>query len=321
MKAAVQKEYGNPAEVLSVEDVEKPSFDAAVSKTCVLLKVGAASINPIDYKILDGSLKGFLPAPFPSTPGFDVAGTVEAVGADVTRFKVGDRVFGDNWNPMFSTLSEYIVAKQECLTNTPADLSDVEAASIPLAGLTSYQALLKHGGFKEGSKIFVNGGTTATGSYAIQLAKALGASHVACSASNVELAKSFGADTVVNYKEKDWGEELGDGSYDLVYETVGGKESWDKALKLLKEEGSAFVTLVGGIETTDARYKGMMCDNATGETDLEELRKLFESKKMKPYLEPSGPYKLTTDSVRAGFEKLQSHRAKGKIVFDCNVTA
>ncbi|GAB9477896.1 Quinone oxidoreductase protein, partial [Globisporangium polare] len=195
-----------------------------VGPTQVRIKVHAAALNPIDWKVVEFG-KAFLPtAPSAENPfrlGFDVAGTLVEVGADVSAndFKVGDAVLGMAYFGETGSFAEYFVSDAKYVALKPASLSFNHAAGLSLAGKTSYQALITHGKLKEGDRVLILGGSSATGALGIQIAKALGAAHVIATTStrNVELVKSFGADEVVDYTKEKWGDVLEPHSIDLIY--------------------------------------------------------------------------------------------------------
>jgi NADPH:quinone reductase-like Zn-dependent oxidoreductase len=177
----------------------------------------AISINPVDYKILKGA--------FPNTAGpgetgwgSDVAGIVAAVGAEVTTLKVGDEVYSDAI--LHSPFATAVRIPAHKASKKPANLSFAEAATVPLAGQTALQALRDHGRMQPGFRVCVFGGSGGVGAFALQIAKALGASHVACTSSNKEMCERLGADQVVNYREADVGEVLAGGDFDIVFDTV-----------------------------------------------------------------------------------------------------
>jgi NADPH:quinone reductase-like Zn-dependent oxidoreductase len=235
----------------------------------VLVKVGAASLNPIDYKKMGGALylleavTGDLRSGGGSTPGFDLAGTVVAAGTDCKRVREGDEVFAMAQVFHTGALAEYVSVPEAMVSIKPPRLSMEEAASIPMAALTSLQALRTYGKLAKGEHVVVLGGSGGCGSQAVQIAKALGAGWVTATASprNAALVKSLGANRVVNYRTEDWAEEVlkdsrkggggggGGGSGGipapvLVIDTVGGRGEWERAQRVLGP-GGRFVTIAG----------------------------------------------------------------------------
>jgi NADPH2:quinone reductase len=200
MKAAFYETTGGP-EVIRYGDLPRPTPEAGV----VLVRVGAASLNPIDTYIRSGAVAMPLPKPF--IPGCDVAGTVEAVGIGVRHFKPGDRVWGSNQG-LFGrrgTFAEYVCTAEDWLYPTPANVSDPEAAAASLVGITAHLGLFRCAGLKAGETVFVNGGTGGVGSMVVQMAKAVGARVITTvgSAEKAELCRKWGADQVLNYKTDD----------------------------------------------------------------------------------------------------------------------
>src|SRR5947207_11128206 len=213
MKAIVYCEYGSP-DVLKFEDVEKP----VSNDNQVLIKVRAASLNALDvYMIRDAWLNRLifgLRKPKDTRLGRDVAGQVEAVGKNVTEFKPGDEVFGI----CRGALAQYACASERGLVMKPANVTFEQAASIPLAGLTALQGL-REGKIQPGQKVLINGATGGVGTFAVQIAKSLGAEVTAvCSTRNVELVRSIGADHVIDYTKEDFTKS--DERYDLIFDCV-----------------------------------------------------------------------------------------------------
>lgn len=200
MKAAYLEKTGGP-EVIQYGDLPKPAPQAGE----VLVKVGAAALNPIDTYIRSGNVAMKLPMPF--IPGCDLAGTVEAVGSGVKRYKPGDRVWGSNQGLLGrqGTFAEYASVHEDWLYPTPAGVSDAEAAAAALVGITAHLGLFRCAGLKSGEVLFVNGGTGGVGCMVMQMAKAVGARAITTvgSAEKAERARAFGADLVLNYKSDD----------------------------------------------------------------------------------------------------------------------
>lgn len=328
MKAAVLHKIGDPttAEVLSVDEglpVPEPKEGQ------ILVKVSAASINPIDWKLMDGSVPGGTLGP----QGADVSGVVEIIGPNTTTdLKVGDEMYADAIATKGS-YGEYMLVNATVASKKPSNISMAEAASLPLAGLTALQALRNQGSFQEGQKVLVFGGSGGVGSLAVQMAKALGASEVYSTGSNVEMIKGFGADVVVNYKEESLMDALKGKDFDMVFDTIGGKEHWDIACASLKPKGGAFVTVVGDggslpkmigqiiwrklvgkltggpgyiFFLTDTKYDGVGAD-------MTKMTELVEAGKVKPVLDER-KFELTTEGLHDLIKASQSHRAKGKLV-------
>src|SRR3989440_6674694 len=239
IKAILKCDYGTP-DVLQVKDIEKPKPD----DTQVLVRVRAASLNPLDGHFVRGMLLarmmgGGLRKPKDTRIGVDYAGVVEAVGKNVTQFKVGDEVFGARTG----SLAQYICAKADraaCLK--PATVTFEEGATIGVAASTALQGLRDHGHLQPGQKVLINGASGGVGTFAVQIAKALGAEVTAvCSTRNVDLVRSLGADHVVDYTRDDFTKS--DQRYDLMFDNAGSR-SWAECKRVLSP--NARVVLVGG---------------------------------------------------------------------------
>ncbi|HEV7590374.1 MAG TPA: NAD(P)-dependent alcohol dehydrogenase, partial [Longimicrobium sp.] len=217
MKAIVHRDYGSP-DVLHCEDVEKP----APGDHEVLIKVRAAAANPMDYGFMSGvylmRLGTGLRRPKSTRPGADVAGEVEAVGKDVTRFQPGDAVFG----AARGAFAEYVCGGEDRLAAKPAGLTFEQAAAIPVAGMTALQGLRDKGRVQPGQKVLINGASGGVGTFAVQIARTLGAEVTGvCSGRNVDLVRSLGADHVVDYTRDDF--TRGAERYDVMLDCIGNR--------------------------------------------------------------------------------------------------
>lgn len=247
MRAAVYRCYG-PPEVIRVEQVERPT----VASGRMLVKVQAASLNPLDWHYLRGEpfiMRAGVGMGAPSLPGLgvDFAGVVTAVGPGVTRFKAGDRVFGGRRG----SLAEYVsVAESGAVAALPDEVSFTAAAATPIAALTALQALRDKGGVKPGQHVLINGASGGVGSFAVQFAKWLGAAVTGvCSTGNVPLVKSLGADHVIDYTREDY--TRGPESYDLIVDMAGNHSLRDNR-RVLKPGGT--LVIVGS--TSRGRWLG-----------------------------------------------------------------
>ncbi|XP_059449537.1 2-methylene-furan-3-one reductase-like [Corylus avellana] len=304
VKAWVYSEYGSAVDVLKLDqNVAVPH----VREDQVLIKVVAASLNPVDSKRMRGFLKA-TDTPFPIVPGYDVAGVVVKVGSQVNNFKVGDEVYGDiiekalDQPKQFGSLAEYTAVEEKLLALKPKNLTFVEAASLPLAIQTAYQGLEKTG-FSAGKSILVLGGAGGVGTLVIQLAKhVFGASKVAATASTgkLELLKSLGADLAIDYTKENF-EDLPE-KFDVVYDAVGQS---DRAVKAVKEGGQA-LKIVPETPTTPIF---VLTSNGSS---LEKLKPYLESGKVKPLVDPKGhfPFPKTVEA----FSYLDTNRATGKVI-------
>jgi NADPH:quinone reductase-like Zn-dependent oxidoreductase len=213
MKAVGITAYDGP-QGARVGDYPKPSAGAGE----VLVRVHACGVNPLDWKVCDGSVAAFLPVSPPFIIGADVAGVVEATGPGVTRFGVGDEVFGQVG--LLGAYAEYAVTDETRLSRKPANLSFAEAACIPVSGATAWDLLFKDGKLTAGERVFVQAGAGGVGHYVIQLAKDAGAYVIAtCSAGSADFVRSLGADEVVDYKAGRFEDSVKD--IDLAVDTVG----------------------------------------------------------------------------------------------------
>jgi len=303
MKAAIIREYGINVEIANIPEPE-------LLADSVLIEVHGASINPIDNIIRAGYMKEFIPISFPYTMGFDVSGVVVKVGANVSKFKKGDEVYSRPTTMQAGTIAEYTIVKEDEMTIKPANISHEEAASIPLAGLTAWQALVSKGNLQKGQKVLIHAGSGGVGTLAIQMAKQLGA-YVASTTSttNVELVKSLGADEVIDYKTRNFEEELSD--YDLVIDMMGG-EILDKSFKVLKKGGS--VISIKGEDTKGlAKQYGVHFEVfmmwPSGEM-LTQLAQYINDGVLKPVIDRT----YSIDQTQEAYDYLQTGRAKGKVV-------
>lgn len=245
MKAAYIESYGKN-QTLKIGDFPAP----VPSPNDVLVKIHAASVNPIDFKVRDGMIRIIRSYPFPLVLGHDGAGEVLDAGASVTKFKKGDRVFFRPRNDRIGTFTEFIAIDQSELALIPANLSYEEAASLPLVGLTSWQALVDVARLQPGQKILIQAGAGGVGTFAIQLAKHLGAEvWTTTSSRNTELVKSLGTDHVINYQKENFAEVVP--QMDVVFDTLGG-EALVKSLKVVKP-GGWVVSISGAPDHRTAR--------------------------------------------------------------------
>ncbi|MGV9521455.1 NADP-dependent oxidoreductase [Streptomyces griseus] len=249
MKAFLIERYGDKAGVRAGE-VPNPEVGA----DDVLVKIHAASVNPLDLKLRDGAFKAFLPYRLPLVLGNDLAGTVVRVGPAVTRFAVGDEIYARPDKDRIGTFAELIAVHQDDVAIKPATLTMEEAASLPLVALTAWQALVERAQVQPGQKVLIHAGAGGLGTIAVQLAKALGA-HVAATASTAkaDLVKELGADVVVDYRKQDF-ETVLDG-YDVVLDSLGG-ENLAKSLRVLKPGGKA-IGVAGPPDAAFARELGL----------------------------------------------------------------
>ena len=236
MKAWGISRYKDPLELLELPRPEPGPND-------LLVKVRAASVNPVDFKIRDGGVKVLIPYRFPLVLGNDLAGDVEAVGVKVTRFKPGDAIYARLDKDRIGAFAEWALVSESACALKPAGLDYAQAASLPLVGLTAWQALIEIGRLTRGQKFFIHAGSGGVGTFAIQLAKHLGATvATTASAKNHELVRSLGADLAIDYKTTRFEEVVRD--QDVVFDTQGG-ETLLRSFQSVKRGG--VVVTVGGV--------------------------------------------------------------------------
>lgn len=300
----------------------------------VLVEVHAAGVNLLDVKIASGEFKPLLPYRMPLTLGNDVAGVVVKVGSQVRRFKVGDEVYARPNKDRIGTFAEFIAMDERDVALKPKSLTMVEAASIPLVGLTAWQAMVERADLRKGQKVFIQAGSGGVGTFAIQLAKHLGATvATTASAANSAMLKDLGADLVIDYKKDDFEALLHD--YDLVLNSQDAK-TLDKSLRVLKPGGKlisisgppdpAFATEIGlpwfmgmlfralsaGVRRKAQRRNvgyAFLFMRASGE-QLERITALIDGGAIRPVLDKVFPFEATKNALAY----VESGRAKGKVV-------
>lgn len=249
MKAFIIKRYGKKEELHLTEIAE-----SVVNENDVLVQVHSAGVNLLDSKIRNGEFKLILPYKTPFTLGHDLAGIVTKVGSKVSKFKVGDEVYSRPADHRIGTFAEYISVNESDLALKPKNLTMEEAASIPLVGLTAWQALIEKANLQKGQKIFIQAGSGGVGTFAIQLAKYLGATvATTTSTANIELVKNLGADIVIDYKKDDFETILKD--YDVVLNSQDTK-TLEKSLKILKP-GGKLISISGPPDPDFAKELGL----------------------------------------------------------------
>jgi NADPH:quinone reductase-like Zn-dependent oxidoreductase len=329
MRALVFKRYGEPDHVTFADaprPVPKPDE--------ILVQVHAASLNPIDTMIPKGTFKPILRFQLPATLGSDLAGVVVETGSRVTRFKPGDAVFASIFDLGTGALAEFAVVPESAAALKPPNLDFVQAASIPMVGLTSWQALKQRARLQPGQKVFIPAGSGGIGTFAIQLAKYLGAKvGTTTSTGNVDLVRSLGADEVIDYRKQEFEEVLRD--YDAVLGTLRG-DALEKSLRILKPR-STVVSLVGPPDAAFARARGMnvlmvflfgflsrkiirrarrrgvaysfLFVHPDG-GQLAEIGELLGAGRIRPVIDKAFPF----DQAKEALAYLEQGRAKGKVV-------
>ena len=335
MKAAVMLKKGSPLsnDVLVVkEDIPIPTLE----EDEILIRVMASSINPVDWKMVNGSFaiqeKGLV--------GFDLSGVIEKIAeGTVTDLKVGDQVYAvlDKTTP--GSFAEYVCIDVGNASKIPNNLDFIEAASLPVVGLAALQGLLHAGKLKPGHKVCIHGGSGGVGTLAIQIAKTMGAKEIWATGSAVELIKGLGADKVINYKEESVYKALEGQQFDIIFDTVGGLAPWKAAKKGGLKKGGRYITTNGDGDdsltkllirwgTRYLQYKmglgphyNFFRINTTPPDvtkDLKTLTKLVETTNVQPLVIPHS-FELNTTSLHDMMKASMSKRCKGKLVMRIGV--
>ncbi|WP_176598682.1 NADP-dependent oxidoreductase [Sphingobium sp. 15-1] len=329
MKAFILDRYGK-TQALRLGDWPEPD----IGPDDVLVEVGAAGLNLLDAKLRNGEFKPILSYKTPLVLGHDLAGTVVKVGANVRRFKAGDAVYARPRDGQIGTFAERIVVKEADLAPKPANLSMVEAASIPLVALTAWQVLVERANIRPGQKILIHAGSGGVGTIAIQLAKHLGATvATTASAANAALVRELGADIVIDYRTQKFEEELS--GYDVVLNSLDAT-TLEKSLKVLKP-GGKLISISGPPDPAFARAQGLngvlwfvlrllsggirrkakavgvdysfLFMHADGR-QLKEIGKLIEDGTIRPVVDRTFPF----EKLNEAFAYIETGRAKGKVV-------
>jgi NADPH:quinone reductase-like Zn-dependent oxidoreductase len=318
MRAVVQRQYGS-ADVLSVGEIDRPTIGA----TDVLVQVRAAGLDRGTWHLMTGTpyavrLVTGLRAPKNPVPGRDLAGVVVAVGRDVVRFREGDEVFGIG-NGSFA---EYTAARQDKLAHKPANLTFEQAAAVPISGLTALRGLCDAGRLQAGQRVLIIGASGGVGSYAVQIAKALGAEVTGvCSTGKIDLVRSIGADHVIDYTRDDFAD--GDRHYDLILD-IGGNSTLSRLRRALTPRGT--LVIVGG--ESGGRWTGMarqlravalspfvrqrltMLVTKERYTDLVRLTEFIDNGQVAPAIERIYPLR----DAPTAMSHLEAGQARGKLV-------
>ena len=320
MNAVVSRCYG-PPEALKLERVARP----IPADDQMLVRVRAAAVNPLDWHVMRGEpyplrLSAGLGAPTDAAMGVDFSGTVEAVGKSVTRFKPGDEVFGGRTG----AFAEYVVVRESrAVALKPANVSHEEAAAVPVAALTALQALREEGKLQAGQKVLINGASGGVGTYAVQLAKVMGAEVTGvCSGRNVEMVRSLGADHVIDYTKEDF--TRAETRYDLVVDNIGNHGVSD-VVDVLAPKGIYVIVgapsndpWIGAISApvraslyspfTDHEIKFFIAQMP--QSDMEYLASLMRDGKLRSVIDRRYPLAETAEAIRY----LETGRARGKVI-------
>ena len=305
MKAVRVHQYGGP-EVLKYEEAPRPNPGPGE----VLVRIRAAGVNPVDWKVREGHMREALAYRMPFVPGWDVSGVVEATGPNVTQLNTGDEVYGYPSVVRNGAYAEYAVVPEAELALKPRSVDHVEAASVPMAALTAWQGLFDAGDLRTDQKVLIHGGAGGVGSFAIQLARWRGAFITAtASGRNQEFLRNLGADLTIDYEKSRFDRLVCD--VDLVLDTVGGdtlRRSW----KVLKKGG----ILVSTVEAPDAGLaqvhdvRAALVDTQANPAQLAEIAGLVDAGMVRPIVEAVFPL----NEARNAQELSQTGHARGKIV-------
>lgn len=312
MKAIGIENYGGKDELKEMQ-VDNPKANAKQ----VVVEVKATSVNPIDWKLREGYLQQMIDWAFPIILGWDVAGVISEIGEEVTDWKVGDEVFARPETTRFGTYAEYTIVDQNLLAKIPANVSFEEAAAVPLAGLTAWQGLFDHGKLKKGETVLIHAGAGGVGTYAIQLAKSIGAKVITtASKKNHDLLIELGADQVIDYKTENFVELLND--VDLVLDTVGGEVQKD-SFEVLKPKTGRMISIVGLADEEvrkqyDVEFESIWLE-PNGQ-ELSEIADLMAAGEVKSIIGAKFP--LTEKGVYDAHELSETHHALGKIIIVSN---
>src|SRR5882724_9693928 len=303
MKAVVAHEYGAP-EVLKFEEVQRPE----PNEDEALVRVIASSVNPADPLTLSGKYAREFGTHLPLIPGYDVAGVVEKAGANVTKLKVGDAVYG---YPTFGGgWADYVTVKESEVAAKPKSLNFVESAAVPMGALTAWQSLIDVAKLQPGQTVLIHGGSGGVGSFAIQIAKARGARVIAtASTANQDLLKQLGADVAIDYTKQKFEEIAHD--VDLVLDPVG-RDTLARSYGVVKK-GGIVVTIVSRCDEAELKkheIRGASLSSHPDSAELGEITKFIDAGKIKPIvtevLSPADAAKADTQA--------ETHHTRGKIV-------
>jgi NADPH:quinone reductase-like Zn-dependent oxidoreductase len=320
MRAIVRNKFG-PPDVLELQEIDKP----VVADDEVLVRVRAASVNPADWYGLTGTpyvarTQVGLLKPKSVRVGVDFAGTVEAVGGNVTQFRPGDEVFGGK----DGAFAEYVCVREDkAVVPKPANVTFEEAAAVGVAGLTALQGLRDKGQIRPGQKVLINGASGGVGTFAVQVAKALGAEVTGvCSTRNIDLARSLGADHVIDYTHEDF--TRSDERYDLMFDIAGGR-SWSECRRVLNPQATFVIVgapkgnrMVGPLShivklrlaALRSSQKVVFFIAKFNKADLVVLRELLEAGQVTPVIDRRYELSETADA----FRYLGEGHARGKVV-------
>lgn len=320
MQAMVYTQYGLPADVLRLKEVEKPT----PGDNEVLIKVHASSVNSAELHLIKADpflvrLSTGLLKPVKTIPGADVAGRVEAVGKDVKQFKAGDEVFGDLSGDGWGAFAEYVCANENVLLLKPSNMTFEQVAALPVAGVTALQGLRNKGQIKSGQKVLINGASGGVGMYAVQIAKAFDTEVTAvCSTKKMDMLRSIGADHVIDYTQEDV--TRSGQQYDLILDAAGYR-SFSEYKRILSPRG---IYVFAGGTTSDlfrTMILGALKSKSEGQTfvslmaapnlsDLDFMKDLLEKGKIIPVIDKCYPL----SEAATALQYVEERHVQGKVV-------
>ncbi len=316
MKAIAIDGYGGAGD-LKLRDLPDPQ----PGDQEILVRVRAAGVNPLDWKIRQGQLRLFVFPRFPYVPGSDIAGDVVSAGAHADRFKAGEPVVAFSDPRRGGGYAEFAVVNQAATARKPDSLDFAEAASLPVAGCAALQVLRDIGRVSQGARVLIHGGAGGVGHFAVQIAKALGAMTTAtCGSSNVEFVRALGADSIIDYSQRDF--TSGGETYDVIFDAVG-KSSFSACRNILAPNGTYVTTLPspdlflwGPIQRVakifgPAKQARMLMVRPNGE-DLAYLGRLADEGKLKPVVSVRLPLEQASEAHRMS----QAGHVRGKIALE-----
>jgi alcohol dehydrogenase len=309
MRAVQLTKYGGKGALQFTAEATKPTIEAGQ----VLVKVQAASVNVLDWKIREGMAQAMAPLNFPATLGSDLAGTITEMGEGVSGFVIGQEVYGQT-NPLGGTgsFAEFTPIAAGALATKPQSLTFIEAAATPLTAVSAYQALVEVLDIQDGQKILIHGGAGGIGSFAIQLAKHLGAYVITTAASNdIAYVRGLGADEVIDYTSQKFEELLHD--LDAVYDTVGG-ETYTRSFAVMKP-GGKIISMTERPNESLAQEHGIKAEHLFTQVTTERLKKiakLIDQGILHVHVDRVFPLEKAADAV----EYLHEGRHHGKVVLD-----
>ncbi len=311
MKAITIEKFGT-ADTLTYTNMNRPTPE----NNEALIEVHATGINPVDYKIRNGDLEEVFPTQFPKVLGGDISGVITEIGSDVSKFKVGDEVFLSAPLDQNGGYAEYTVVHEKYLAHKPNEISHIDAASLPVTGLTAVQTLRDFSGIKKGDNVLIHAGAGGVGSFAIQYASHLGAKvFTTGSAKRYDYLKKLGADVVIDYNKADFVEIAKEhGGMDIVLESVGG-DNYLRSLEATKAGGKvpSITHPPGEKEVKLAKSKGIKTDFFLLEgipSDLDEIAGLIKQGIVKTNVSKV----FTFDQIKDAHNQIESGRTQGKIV-------